>query len=125
MRIFILMLGLVVMIGFLGCMTPSHQESLSPMHITPEQFGGYYFHLVSSSQVEQYWFSADGHVSATYGRKHGPMVAPLFYWQIADGDTLVILDSTNGTGSVRRSYQFGVITNSIAVTVDGKRFEIQ
>jgi hypothetical protein len=125
MRTYFTMVGFAIMFGLAGCKSPSPQESLPPVHITQDQFSGRQFSLVSSRQVEWYWFSDDGHVSATYGKKHGPMIAPLFYWQIADGDTLVIRDSPNGTGSIKRSYQFGVITNSMAVTVDGKRFEIQ
>src|SRR5580704_7776874 len=118
MRTYFTMLGLVLMICFTGCKSASPQASLSPVHITPEQFSGHQFSLVSNKQIESYAFSTDGFVAATYGTKHGPIMAPLFYWQIADGDTLVIRDSPNGTGSIERLYQFGVITNSIAVTLD-------
>jgi hypothetical protein len=125
MRTYFTMLGLVLTVFLAGCKSPSPQASLPPVHIKSEQFSGHQFNLVSNKQVEWYSFSANGFVSATYGRKHGPMIAPIFYWQIADGDVLVIRDSSNGTGSIERSYQFGVITNSMAITVDGKRFEIQ
>ena len=125
MRTYFTMLGLVFMICLAGCKSPSPQTSLSPVHIDPEQFSGHQFSLVSNKQVEWYSFSTNGFVSATYGRKHGPMVAPIFYWQIVDGDTLVIRDSPNGTGAIERSYQFRFVTNSMTITMDGKRLEIK
>ena len=124
MRTYFTMLGLVILICLAGCKSPAPQESLSPVRITPEQFSGHTFNLVSRKYVEWYQFG-DGFVEATYGKKHGMMVAPLFYWHISDALSLVITDGTNGTGSVIRSYQFSSITNSMAVTVDGKRFERQ
>jgi hypothetical protein len=125
MRIYFTMLGFVLVICVTGCKSPSPQASFSPVHITPEQFSGHQFSLVSNKQVEWYSFNSNGVSATTYGRKHGPKAALLFYWQIGDGDTLVIRDSQNGTASIRQSYQFVVLTNSIAITLDGKRFEIK
>ncbi len=49
--------------------------------------------LVSDTLVTSYCFNATGRVSATIGKKNGPMAAPLFNYRVVSDDSIVILHS--------------------------------
>jgi hypothetical protein len=48
--------------------------------------------LISDTAIEQYWFSPNGHVSATLGTKNGPVCAPLYQYKALTNDSIQIFD---------------------------------
>ena len=49
--------------------------------------------LVSDTLVTSYHFGISGRVSATIGKKNGPMAAPLFNYRVVSDDSIEILHS--------------------------------
>ena len=50
--------------------------------------------LLSAFVIEQYWFHANDHVSATLGTKGGPVCAPLLQYKILSDNSIELYDQS-------------------------------
>lgn len=128
--------GLSLILGIAGCATrqfdvPASQAPQAPILLTPEKLVGHTLSLISRKRIEDYDFDANGVVLPVFSAKTAPFgstilsVCPIYDWKIVDGHKLVMTAAPEGEPASQISHVFVTFTETLAVTTDGKKFEVK